>query len=583
MNDTLYAIAYDGHVYKNCAASVSNTWIDIGLVSPNTQANYGLQYDPAGPAVFCGSSDGQVYRQAVPSLVSINPPTAARGQTLDVTLTATGADFTAASRPVFTGDGVVVNSTTRLGANRLRANISVKPETYLGPRSVWVKTGGDKTNKLVDGFTVTEAERPSSTWYLAEGTNAWGFSTYISVANPNDTAVTARMTYMDPNPGSGSGVVGTRDIELPPLSQTTVSSEPDIGAVDFSTKVECLQGRSIAVDRTMFWTGRGAPCPGYHNSIGTEAASRTWYLPEGSSNWGFETWTLVVNPGDSEANLTLTYMTEGLGPRAVKKTVPARSRATYSMAADIGEADASIMVESDRPVVAERSMYRDNRREGSCSVGATSPAGNCFLAEGATGYDAGFVTYVLVQNPSGADNEVKLTFQTPSGEVEGPSFTMPPGSRRTVRLNDLLPPNTDVSTRVHGSGALVAERAVYWDNGTGEAFHASIGLSLPHMAFTLPDGQADRGSETWTLVQNPNPGAVRVRVSYLPQGGGKTVAFTDEIPPGARRTYNMADRTSGRASVFVESLDGARPVMVERAMYMNNRGGGTGTVGCFSQ
>ena len=509
------------------------------------------------------------FRLSRPRVNSVEPPAGPPG----TRVTVSGTDFGPAQGSSTVTVGGVPAKVVSWADTRI---VIIVPEGTRGGAVVVTTEGGASNEDRV--FTVT---RP--TWYLAEGTNAWGFSTYISVANPNDTAVTARMTYMDPNPGSGSGVVGTRDIELPPLSQTTVSSEPDIGAVDFSTKVECLQGRSIAVDRTMFWTGRGAPCPGYHNSIGTEAASRTWYLPEGSSNWGFETWTLVVNPGDSEANLTLTYMTEGLGPRAVKKTVPARSRATYSMAADIGEADASIMVESDRPVVAERSMYRDNRREGSCSVGATSPAGNCFLAEGATGYDAGFVTYVLVQNPSGADNEVKLTFQTPSGEVEGPSFTMPPGSRRTVRLNDLLPPNTDVSTRVHGSGALVAERAVYWDNGSGEAFHASIGLSLPHMAFTLPDGQADRGSETWTLVQNPNHGAARVRVSYLPQGGGKTVAFTDEIPPGARRTYNMADRTSGRASVFVESLDGARPVMVERAMYMNNRGGGTGTVGCFSQ
>ncbi|HEY5530457.1 MAG TPA: hypothetical protein VIK22_00480, partial [Candidatus Anoxymicrobiaceae bacterium] len=192
-------------------------------------------------------------------------------------------------------------------------------------------------------------------------------------------------------------------------------------------------------------------------------------------------------------------------------------------------------------------------------------------------------TYVLVQNPSDSTNDVTLTYQTASGKVAGPTFTMQPNSRKTIRVNDQMPPNTNVSTLVHGSKPLIAERAVYWDNGTGQAFHASIGLASPHMRFMLPDGQTSGGFETWTLVQNTNPGAVTVRITYLPQNGGKSVTFTDEIPPGTRSTYSMADKLpSGRASILVQSLDGARPVMVERAMYMNNRGAGTDTVGGFA-
>ena len=103
------------------------------------------------------------------------------------------------------------------------------------------------------------------------------------------------------------------------------------------------------------------------------------------------------------------------------------------------------------------------------------------------------------------------------------------------------------------------------------------------MTFLLPDGQTSNGYETYTCVQNPNPGAVRVQVSYLPQGGGKTITFTDEIPKGSRKTYNMGDKLpSGRASVMVKSLDGARPIMVERSMYWNSRGAGTNTVGAWS-
>lgn len=161
-----------------------------------------------------------------------------------------------------------------------------------------------------------------------------------------------------------------------------------------------------------------------------------------------------------------------------------------------------------------------------------------------------FTTCVLVQNPQNTSNGVNLTFQTQSGKVQGPAFTMPPHSRRTIRLNNCLPAGTDVSTHVHGSLPLVAERVMYWDNGTGQAFHASVGLDSPHMKCMCPDGQTSNGCETWTLVENPNPGAVTVRVTYLPSNGGKSVSFKDEIPAGTRRPCPMADKipSGGRRS-----------------------------------
>lgn len=586
-NNCLYASAYDGHVYKNCDASVGSTWIDIGLVSVDSFFTQALQYDPGSATLFAGSWDGRVYRQGIPALTALDPSSGPQGRTLDVDITASNSSFTADSKAIFSGDGVNVNSTTPLGSNKVRANITIEPDTYLGPRSVWVKTGGEKTNKLVDGFTVTEAPE-SATWYLAEGTNAWGFSTYITIENTNNEGLTAKLTYMDPNPEGGTGVVGTRNVTLPPLSQTTVSSFPDIGEVDFSTKVECLEGKAIAVDRTMYWTGEGAACAEGHSSIGVNAPANTWYLPEGSTNWGFETWTLIQNPNPAEATVTLTYMTQDEGPKVVEKEVPGNSRATYSMQADIGEHDSSIEVSSDVPVIAERSQYRNSRREGSCSIGSTTPATDYFLAEGTTAW--GFTTFVLIQNPGSVEAQVSITYMTPNGPVEQTPFTIDPGSRKTIRVNDFPGvENTDLSTQVHADKPIIAERAMYWGAGTplGEAMHDSIGLDSPHASFYLPDGQTTDGWETWTLVQNPNPGSVRVEVTYLPENGGTPVTFTDEIAPGTRSTYNMAGGGDaypgfqGRASIVVRSLDGARPIMVERAMYRYDRGLGTDTIGAF--
>lgn len=460
-----------------------------------------------------------------------------------------------------------------------------------GSNWVDVTTGRDATQKTVTGqvtslsrFTLAipvSAQLPATaTWYLAEGSTAWGFSTYITIENPNNRWVTARVTYMT----SSGGVVSRPDIPLPPMSQTTLNPAADLGSKDFSTKVECLQAEIIAVDRTMTWTGPGAASPEGHSSIGVPGSDTRWYFPEGSSKWGFETWMLVQNPNSVEAHCTLTYMIEGVGQKSVSKTVAPNSRGSFFMADDIGSADASIEVTSDQPVIPERSMYRNNRREGSNSIGASSKehSKNYFLAEGTTGW--GFTTYVLVQNPNDTANRVTVTYMTNDGPKAMEPFDMAANSRKTIRVNDVLP-NVDFSTKVTGTKPLIAERAMYWGANTplGEACHDSIGVAGPHRVWYLPDGQTTIGWETWTLIQNPNASPVTVEISYLTPSGQGDIVFTDTIPANSRKTYNMGSRIMNqRAAALVKSKTSGKGIIVERSMYWNNRGVGTCTIGGYS-
>jgi hypothetical protein len=232
------------------------------------------------------------------------------------------------------------------------------------------------------------------------------------------------------------------------------------------------------------------------------------------------------------------------------------------------------------------------RREGHDSIGTTSPADSYYLAEGTSAW--GFTTYLLVQNPNGAATDVNVTYMTDAGPVPHPEnpINMPANSRKTIRVNDYLP-DKDFSTLVEGEAPIIAERAMYWDNGTGEACHDSIGLDRAHTSFYLPDGQADdltadsTGHETWTLVQNPNTEEVEVEVTYFLGGGGTPTTFTDTIPGSSRHTYDMGGRNGfpaylGRASVMVRCLTAGKKIMCERAMYWNQRGAGTDTIGGYS-
>ncbi len=509
-----------------------------------------------------------------PTITGITPSSGTQGTRVSVTnLAGTGFYGNPTVKLKKTGKtDITATNVSVVSSKKLTCKLPLPANALPGAWNLYVQNPDGKNATKTGAFTVNSA---ASTWYLAEGSTNYGFDAYITIQNPNKSKVTAKVTYM-----TGSGPVTAPSVSLPPKSQATVNPRDKLGNQDFSTKVSCKEGKTIAVDRTMSWTGQGAASPEAHSSIGVTSPSKTWYLPEGSSQWGFECWLLIQNPNASAAKCTITYMIEGQGPKTVSKSVPASSRKTFNMADDIGEKDASIKVVSNIPVIPERAMYRNSRREGHDSIGTTSPAGDFYLAEGTSAY--GFTTYVLVQNPNSTPADVTVTYMTPTGPKPQAPFSMAPNSRKTIRVNDVLP-NTDFSTKVHGTKPIIAERAMYWDNGTGEACHDSVGMASAHTSFYLPDGQTSEGRETFTLVQNPNSSAVTVEITYMTPTGAGNKTFQDTIPANSRMTYNMADKgIQGRAAIMVTSKTAGKKIMVERAMYWNSRGAGTDTIGGFS-
>jgi len=500
-----------------------------------------------------------------PTITSIVPSSGVVG----TIVTIKGSNF-GASRGTSYVKFNTTNATTTDYVSWSNTEIKIRVPSGATTGPVTVATVGGTSNSKT--FTVA-----CPIWYLAEGTSDWGFDTYVTIQNPNATAVTAMVTYM-----TKAGPRTRAEIALPPESQTVINPRNDIGSTDFSTKVECKEGKTICVDRRMTWTGPGAASPEGHSSVGVTAPAKTWYLPEGSSKWGFECWLLIQNPSATAANCTVTYMIEGEDPRVVNHAVPASTRASFNMETDIGQKDASIKVTSDHPVIPERAMYRNSRREGHDSIGTITPATTCYLAEGTT--DWGFTTYVLVQNPNATTTDVTVTYMTPVGAKPQAPFSMSANSRKTIRVNDIAEVSkTDLSTKVQGTLPIIAERAMYWDFGTGEACHDSVGMASPHTTFYLPDGETSEGHETWTLVQNPNDTPVSVEVRYMTPAGTGNVVFIDTIGANSRKTYNMSDKgINDRAAIKVTSKTTGKKIMVERAMYWNARGAGTDTIGGFS-
>ncbi len=437
--------------------------------------------------------------------------------------------------------------------------------------------------------------------YLAEGVETDFFETRIALVNPSETT-TARVQLRFAGPPDALGAVITREhwITIAPRRRATV----DVGTVagvsgSFATTVE--SNALVVVDRTVVWDGSGY---GSHAETATAQPRTTWYFAEGATMGGFNTFYLLLNPGTTAADVTITYLRASRQPRTKTYTVPAGARQTvwvdmerWDDGDSLEAAEMSARIEATAPIIAERAMYLDHAGQlftaGHDSVGLTEPATRWLLAEGATG--DWFELFILLANPSAQDADVRLRFLLGDGTVVEHGERVPAMSRATVWVDalghdaSLIARNpayarladAAVSTDVivdNGVGVLV-ERAMWWPGGAGtwtEA-HNSGGVTQPALRWALAEGESGgpRNTQTYVLIANPTDSSASVRVTLLSESGAPE---TQTYTVGANSRFNIALGAPGffpsaagtRVGLLVESTD--VPVVVERAMYWDVAG-----------
>ncbi len=293
------------------------------------------------------------------------------------------------------------------------------------------------------------------------------------VQNPGDHPVHVDLTFMT----SSGPQPGPHGVEIPAYSRKSFNVGDSVTDYNVSTQVGSTGG-NIVCERAMYGNDRQWA----HDSIGTDIPKATWYLPEGCTADGFETWVLVQNPNATPVTVNLTLMTdEGkVNPPALQGVeVPANSRRSFNLGDHVQAYDVSTQVNSTGgKVVCERAMYGGDRAWGTDSIGAFNTGYTWMLAEGCTG--GGFETWVLVQNPNATPVTVGLTFMTSTGPKTGPQgVSIPAYSRKSFNVGGFVY-DWNVSTKVASTGgAVVCERAMY---GNGRQWaHDSVGcMGGPH-------------------------------------------------------------------------------------------------------
>jgi glucose/arabinose dehydrogenase len=304
---------------------------------------------------------------------------------------------------------------------------------------------------------------------------------------------------------------------------------------------------------------------------GTPALSR--FLAEGASSSFFGTTVALSNPNTDPAIVLLRFLREGTVAFTRTVTVPGKRRLTI----DPGQLGAlsftafATIAETDREVVVERTMTWDASGYGAHTEKAVSgPASTWYFAEGAQGF---FLTYLLLQNPSDAPNDVQIRWLLENGSPVVQNVTVPASTRLTIDAGAVQALRDQAFgievTFLDAPG--IAERAMYFGQSPILAGgHESAGVTAPALEWFLAEGATGPFFETYVLVSNPNSSIANITLTYF-TGAGQTVERTKQVPANGRLTINLetegaSELTSAAVATRVQSTN-AVPVVVERAQY----------------
>jgi murein DD-endopeptidase MepM/ murein hydrolase activator NlpD len=105
-----------------------------------------------------------------------------------------------------------------------------------------------------------------------------------------------------------------------------------------------------------------------HDSLGATSPAGEWYMAEGATMPGFETWVLVQNSNDEAANVSLTFYTDKGPVEGPRRKIPAQSRQSFNVGDYVTTYNVSTRVSSDRGIVCERAMYGNDTVEIACPL-----------------------------------------------------------------------------------------------------------------------------------------------------------------------------------------------------------------------
>ncbi len=396
-----------------------------------------------------------------------------------------------------------------------------------------------------------------SSWYFAEGSTNPPFDLWLLIQNPNVTPATARISYMKTD-----GSQQLQEVTLAPSSRKSIYVNEVVPKSELSIKVE--SDSQLLAERAMYFRTDG------HDSVGAKAPSTHWYMAEGSTKSGFDSWVLLQNPQSVQANVTLTFLTAEGEKKDFQLAMPPTSRRSLYLNQLVPNAEISTVVTSDQPIIAERTMYF-NQAGGHGGLAANQLAKSWYLAEGRVGQ--GMDSWLLAMNPNPTPANLRVTFMLENGHPQVAYYALRPSSRMSVYVNQVVPAGK-VGARVESDQPIVVERSTYFAGGRG----GTNVVATPTLSqeWFLPEGSTKQPFTEEIALLNPGNQPAKLTVTFM-KSDGTTETLPFSMTPASRLTLRVNDlvpdaEVSARVTSDV-------PIAVERSMYFANGLGGTSSFG----
>ncbi len=207
------------------------------------------------------------------------------------------------------------------------------------------------------------------------------------------------------------------------------------------------------------------------------------------------------------------------------------------------------------------------------TVAAATGSKTWYFADGSTG--PGFTEFLALANPGTQTAKAQVIYLLTGAPAATRSYVVPPYSRFTVRVNEEVGNDKNVSLVVKADQPIVAERTMYFTSTglpgsripSGSNMLGATSLSQ-NFAFSYLDTRP--GYATFLTLLNSDPKvAMQATIQYFPQSGGSSKSVTHRIPPNSRGAVVVSQDVPPGIYGALVSL--SVPGLVERSLYVMER------------
>lgn len=317
-----------------------------------------------------------------------------------------------------------------------------------------------------DGLTTAGTAAPARAWYLAEGSTAPPYGTWILLLNPGNVPASATVTFLRED-----GTRVQQPMLVPPLGRASLYANEVVPSSAFSTEI--VSDQPIVAERSMYVnSGQGGD-----GAVAISRPAKVWYGAAGVNRDGLSTWVLAENPGSVPANTTVTLFTSSGSVIRQPLLVPPHTRASLPTALVAPGVTFGYRVDADQPIVVESSVFNQDGTAGMTPGAVPAASREWFYPEGSTA--GSFEEQLMVFNPQSSAANVELDLERPGGQASSSQiFNVPANGDLTLDVNADAP-DSDVSLHLISDQPVVADRLSYFALPSGTGMTSSSGIPRP--------------------------------------------------------------------------------------------------------